>query len=76
MNIFYERVSRCYKRRWWMANAYYDWYSDQEVNVIFPLHYLVMFGWWLNMKWCAYKGKPSWIDKQVVAARDKHENNS
>jgi hypothetical protein len=66
--IFYERVRHGLYRRWWMASAYYDWHLDNEVNVIFPLHYLVMFAWWSNQKWCKYKNKPSWIDKQVAAA--------
>ena len=59
------------KRKWWMAVAYYDWMRDEEVNVIFPFHYFVVFSWWLNMKWCKYKGKPSWIDKQIIAAFDR-----
>ena len=71
LSIFYERIGRHIKRRWWMATAYYDWMRDKEVNVIFPLHYIVMFAWLVNMRWCKYKGKPSWIDKQIIAALDK-----
>ena len=71
LSVFYERLGRHIRRRWWMAVAYYDWMRDEEVNVIFPFHYAVMFAWWLNMKWCKYKGEPSWIDKQIIAAFEK-----
>ena len=70
-SIFYQRVSRNCIRPKWMAKAYHDWVRDEEINVIFPFHYVVMFVWHLNYLWCKYKGKVSWIDKQVLAALDR-----
>ena len=68
ISIFYQRVSEGYIRPKWMAKAYHDWIRSQEIFVLFPFHYLVMFAWWLNFKWCFYRSKPSWIDKQVIKA--------
>jgi hypothetical protein len=71
MKIFIERISRAIKSRKYQAMAYFDWEKDQCVMVLWPFHYLVMLVWWMNLRWCKYKHKPSWIDKQVIAAMDK-----
>lgn len=68
LKLIYQRLNKGCIRPGWMAVAYFDWMRCQEVCVLFPFHYLVMFGWWLNFKWCKYRSKPSWIDRQVVAA--------
>lgn len=50
------------------------WRKYEALMVLYPFHYLVMFTYWLNMKWCLHCGKPSWIDKMIIEAIKERKN--
>lgn len=67
--LFYERVPEGRAtRHFWCARAYSDWHNFTHVMIIWPLHYAVQCGWWLNSKWAKYRHQKSWIDQQIDAA--------
>ena len=65
VRFFYERVPECCVTQWHHGRAYADFARREAVMVIYPLHYVVNFIWWLNWKWCDHRMKPSWIDKKL-----------
>jgi len=65
---FYKRVAPGEMAPRWMATAYNDWQCDRRVMALWPLHYLIMFAWWLDYQWCKHRMRPSWIDLQIKAA--------
>lgn len=69
--VFFERVSPGGCFRWWHGRAYYDAYRDHVVAVIYPLHLLVNFAWWLNFKWAEHRGSASWIDRKLSEMRER-----
>ena len=64
VRFFYERVPECCVTQWHHGRAYTDFTRREVVMVIYPLHYVVNFIWWLNWKWCDHRMKPSWIDRK------------
>jgi len=75
-DLIYRRLKDCFVPPWWMACAYRDWARNQYVWVVWPLHYLVQFIWWLNFKWNGYRSKRSWIDRQVEAKQGASRGNN
>ncbi len=65
-NLIYQRVSWHIVPPYWMKSAYFDYRYNSAVYVIFPLNYLVQVAWFLNLAWCKFKNKPSWIDKKAM----------
>lgn len=63
--FFYERVPRGHRIKHWQCRAYQDYNRHENIMVIFPLHYLVIFIYWLNYLWFTYRGKETWIDKKI-----------
>lgn len=50
---------------WWMGLAYCRT-PHWGVFWIVPLHEVVKLLWWLNDKWCRYRLRPSWIDREAM----------
>lgn len=65
-NLIYQRVSWHIIPPYWMKSAYFDYRINSAMYVIFPLNYIVQFVWFLNLAWCKFKSKPSWIDKKAL----------
>jgi len=63
--IFLTRLCIELKPRWYHARAYYDASRNENVLVLWPLHYLVALAWYLNYQWCRLRFQPSWIDKAL-----------
>lgn len=61
----FRRVEEGFRTPGWMALAYFDHSRCEAVMVIWPLHYLVQFGYWVNYRWSMYRHKPSWIDREI-----------
>lgn len=64
-SIFYDRVHKSSRPRWWHARAYYDPCRDSYLMVIYPFHWVVNLAWWLNIKWADHRFKESWIDRKL-----------
>lgn len=49
-----------------MKSAYLKYETNSAMYVVFPLNYIVQFVWFLNLTWCKFRTKPSWIDKKAL----------
>jgi len=65
VRFVYESVPTYCYTKWWHGRAFYDVRRNRNVMVIYPLHWIVNFSWWLNWKWNAHRGKETWIDRMV-----------
>ena len=65
-NLIYRRVQSYIVPPYWMKSAYFDYRINSAMYVVFPLNYIVQFVWFLNLAWCKFKSKPSWIDKKAL----------
>lgn len=63
--FFVERVHPYCRTRRHHAFAYYSAEFNANVTAAWPLHWFVALAWWLNLKWCAYRHRPSWIEQEV-----------
>jgi len=53
------------KPPWYMGLAYHKIDQPASVFYIIPLHLIVNILWKLNLKWCGWKHKEPWIDKEI-----------
>ena len=65
VRFFFECVPTCCYTKWWHGHAFYDARRNRNVMVIYPLHWVVNFAWWLNWKWFSHRHKETWIDRMV-----------
>jgi hypothetical protein len=52
----------------WMAPAYVDYCGNRCIMYAIPIHHLVHLAWWINVIWCRYRSRPSWIDIEIEKA--------
>lgn len=55
---------------WYLCRAYYDAPRNEVVFAVFPLHYVLIFAWFLNVKWGHYRHSPTWIDRAIKESND------
>lgn len=72
VSFFYDEVPpECITRKW-HALAYHDYMRRRSVMVIWPFHYVLMFAFWISCAWDEYRHRPSWIDRRIREAIEKH----
>jgi len=55
----------------WMGFAYYAIERNQNLFVIYPLHFVVAGVWWVQDRWARHTFNPSWIDREVNARTNR-----
>lgn len=58
----------------WMAVAYFDYVRHEAVLYAVPLHHLVALVWKINLVWCRYRQRESWIEREVNKAVKKERD--
>lgn len=64
--FFVESVPEACASRRYHGLAYNDIMRRRRVMVLWPFNYLVCFAAWLDLVWCTFINRPSWIDREVA----------
>lgn len=50
---------------WWMGFVIYSHRRNRLLFVVYPLHYLVRLGWWVQDRWARHTKQTSWIEEEL-----------